>query len=321
MPFRVYGLRSGIGEPHGKCVWGGESRVTSVLVVDPDPAIRALAAEILERAGAVCTVGDNPRQAPHLATVNRPDAVLLSIGPSLEGIEAARTIKAERPKTVVVLLAGHGEDAYLGSTGKTGADALLPKRALPQTLLATLRRLDRPVFGKLWDGRERRQKPPGRRKPQERRRPPSPPEGTIAAPRLDIHAETSGRRPSLVREPSSGLSRIPFAEPCELHGVKGRYAAKICDLSAAGVYVALEPVPDIGENFVISFPLPGRPVPLSVESVVRWHNARWDRRVLELPPGCGMRFLSLTSPDLQQIHTLVSNYVTSLPRLPWAPGH
>jgi CheY-like chemotaxis protein len=295
--------------------------VTSILVVDPDPAIRALAAEILERAGVVCTMGDNPREAAHLANIHRPDGVLLSIGPSLEGIEAARAVKAERPKTVVVLLAGHGEDAYLGSTGKTGADALLPKRTLPKTLLATLRRLDRPAFGKLWDGRERRQKPLGGRKPLERRRSPSPPEGRIAAPRLEVRAEASGKQPALVREPSSGLSRIPFAKPCELHGVKGRYVAKICDLSAAGVYVALEPVPDVGENFVISFPLPGRQAPLSVESVVTWHNARWERRVMDLPPGCGMRFLSLASPDLEQIHTLVTNYVTSLPRLPWPHGH
>jgi CheY-like chemotaxis protein len=295
--------------------------VTSILVVDPDPAIRALAAEILERAGVVCTMGDNPSQAAHLATIHRPDGVLLSIGPSLEGIGAAHTIKAERPKTVVVLLTGHGEDAYLGSTGKTGADALLPKRTLPQTLLATLRRLDGPVFGKLWNGRERRQTLPGGRQRPERRGPPSHSGRKIAAARLDLRAATSGKQPSPVREPSSGLSRIPFAQPCELQGVTGRCPAKICDLSAAGVYVALEPVPQIGENFVISFPLPGREAPLSVESVVTWHNARLDRRVLDLPPGCGLRFLSLASPDLQQIHTLVRSYVTSFPRVPWPPGH
>jgi DNA-binding response OmpR family regulator len=295
--------------------------VAFILVVDPDPTVRAIVAEILERAGAVCTLGDNPRQAAHLATIHRPDGVLLSIGPSLEGIEGARAIKAEWPRMVVVLLTGHGEDAYLGSTGKTGADALLPKRALPQTLLATLRRLDGRAFGKLWDGKERRQGHWGARQRPERRRPASPLEGRIAAARFDVRGETSGKRPFPVREPSSGLSRIPFAKPCQLLGVKGRYVAKTCDLSAAGVYVALEPVPDVGENFVISFPLPGRQAQLSVDSVVRWHNARWERRVLDLPPGCGLRFLSLASPDLQQIHTLVSSYVTALPRAPWPHGH
>ena len=296
--------------------------MTSILIVDPDPATRVLAAEILERVGVVCTMGDPPRQAAHLASINQPDGVLLSIGPSLEGIEAARAIKAEWPKMVVVLLTDHGEDAYLGSTGKTGADALLPKRALPKTLLATFRRLDGPAFRELWDGRERRQKLSGGRHRRERPRPLSPPERRIAAaPPFDIRREALAKQPSPVREPSSGLSRIPFARPCQLHGVKGRYVAKTCDLSAAGVYVALEPVPDIGENFVISFPLPGRNAPLSVESVVTWHNARWDRRVPDLPPGCGMRFLSLASPDLQQIHTLVRLFVTSIPRVPGPHGH
>jgi DNA-binding NarL/FixJ family response regulator len=295
--------------------------VTSILVVDPDPAIRALAVEILERADVVCTMGDNPSQAADLANIHRPDGVLLSIGPSLEGIAAARTIKAKWPKTVVVLLAGHSEDAYLGSTGKTGADALLPKRTLPQTLLATLRRLDGPAFGKLWDGRERREKLAGARQRAERRRPPAPSGKRIAAARLGVRGETSGKQSAPVREPSSGLSRIPFAQPCQLHGVKGRWVATTCDLSAAGVYVALEPVPDIGENFVVSFPLPGRAAPVSADSVVTWHNAPWDRRVLDLPPGCGLRFLSLASPDLQQIHTLVRSYVTSFPPVPWPPGH
>ncbi len=56
--------------------------------------------------------------------------------------------------------------------------------------------------------------------------------------------------------------------PCHLQGVAGRRDAKICDLSAAGVYIALEPVPDVGEGFTISFALPGRENPLTVDSVV-----------------------------------------------------
>jgi len=49
-----------------------------------------------------------------------------------------------------------------------------------------------------------------------------------------------------------------------LQRVAGRRDAKICDLSAAGVYIALEPVPDVGEGFTISFSfaLPGRDNPL-----------------------------------------------------------
>jgi hypothetical protein len=92
-------------------------------------------------------------------------------------------------------------------------------------------------------------------------------------------------------------------------------------LSAAGLYITLEPVPGVGEAFVISLPLPGREVPLTVDSVVTWRNALWDRRVLDLPPGCGLRFLGLSPRDLQHIHALVKSYVTPFPRLPWAYGH
>jgi CheY-like chemotaxis protein len=283
--------------------------VTSILIVDADPAIRAVAAEILEGVGVVCTMGDNPSEAPHLARINFPDGVLLGIGPSLEGIEDARIIKAESPKTVVVLLTGHLQDAYLGSTGKTGADALLPKRALKQALLATLRRLGGPAFGKLWDGRDRRHGLQGGLPRPEGRRPLSPPETRIAVGRLKIRGETSTKHSSPVRRPGSGLSRIPFAQPCHIEGVQGRRDAKTCDLSAAGVYITLEPVPTVGEAFVISLPLPGREVPLNVDSVVTWRNALWDRRVLDLPPGCGLRFLGLSPHDLQDIHALVKTYV------------
>jgi CheY-like chemotaxis protein len=175
--------------------------VPSILIVDADPVIRALAAEILERAGVVCIMGDNPSEAPQLARINRPDGVLLGIGPSLEGIEAARIIKADWPTTVVVLLTGHREDAYLGSTGKTGADALLPKGALPQALLATLRRLDGPAFRKLWDGRERRHGLEGGRPRPERRRP-------VSSSRTDRH-----RSP---RDPRRGLGTASVPGPSAL---------------------------------------------------------------------------------------------------------
>jgi hypothetical protein len=65
-------------------------------------------------------------------------------------------------------------------------------------------------------------------------------------------------------------------------------------LSAAGVYITLEPVPDVGEGFVISLPHPGSGGPLTVDSVVTWRNAPWDRRVLDLPLGSRLRFLGLS---------------------------
>ncbi len=146
----------------------------SVLIVDPDPVTRDLARRILEAAGVVCFVGDDVHAAVSLATLNQPDGVILDIGRALEGIEATRVIKSELPRTKVVLLTSHDEEAYLAATGKTGADALLPKRALRQVelLVTTVRGLGR-EFLSLWDGRDRRHGWPGSPRPwdgTERRR-------------------------------------------------------------------------------------------------------------------------------------------------------
>ncbi len=119
-----------------------------------------------------------------------------------------------------------------------------------------------------------------------------------------------------VRQRISGLYRIPFEGPCHLEGVAGLRAAKICDLSPGGVYIAVEPMPAVGESLTISFALPGREIPLTVKSVVTWRNAFWDSRVWDLPPGCGLRFLGLSPQDGQQIHALVRSQM-----LPWSTAH
>jgi DNA-binding NarL/FixJ family response regulator len=145
----------------------------SVLIIDADSASRTLMKQILEDAGVVCLVLDNSAEAAHLTRLNCPDGVLLEIGASQEGITLARAIKAERPATKVVLIAGHGEEAYLDATGKTGADALLSKKELRQELLSTLRRVDGRAFRGLWNGRERRREGAGELpSPQERRHTP-----------------------------------------------------------------------------------------------------------------------------------------------------
>ncbi len=141
------------------------------MIVDADPDIRGLVKGILEGAGVLCVMGDDPMEAVKLARLNRPDVVLLDIGLSLEGIGATHAIKAERPETKVVLLTGHDEDAFLSATGKTGADALLPKKELRTDLLPVLRAVIGSTFVGIWDGSERRRGlPGGPRRGRERRR-------------------------------------------------------------------------------------------------------------------------------------------------------
>ena len=85
-----------------------------------------------------------------------PDVILMDISlPVVDGLAATRWIKAQRPETRVVLLTNHKEEAYLSATGKSGADAFLPKKQVRSAVLAMVRAAARGFAGG-WDGSERR---------------------------------------------------------------------------------------------------------------------------------------------------------------------
>lgn len=126
----------------------------TVLVADDDDSFRELVKRLLGQ--AVIGEAKSGEAAVRLTGAYRPDVVVMDIGvPGLDGISATRQIKAIDPGIRVILLTGHAEEAYLSATGKTGADALLPKGSARAELLSSIRS----VLGGLrttWDGRERR---------------------------------------------------------------------------------------------------------------------------------------------------------------------
>lgn len=111
-----------------------------VLIVDDDEAFRSLVKRLLGEAVRVVGEADNGVDGVWLARKLRPDVVLMDIGmPSLDGLEATQRIKADRSEAKVILLTGHGEEAYLSATGKSGADAFLPKRKVRSEVLSMVR--------------------------------------------------------------------------------------------------------------------------------------------------------------------------------------
>ncbi len=126
----------------------------TALIVDHDERFRELVGRLL--GPGVRVVGETGRgdDAVLLAAEVRPDVVLMDLDiPGLDSIAATRQIKAAAPRTKVILVIPHEEQAYLSSTGKTGADALLTKRAVRTEILSRIREVVG-GFGSAWDGRQ-----------------------------------------------------------------------------------------------------------------------------------------------------------------------
>jgi DNA-binding response OmpR family regulator len=111
----------------------------TVLVVDDEPRIAAIAADYLRHAGySVLTAGDGT-EALALARAKRPDLVVLDLGlPRLGGLEVARTLRAETAVPIVMLTARVEEsDRLLGL--ELGADDYITKPFSPRELVARVK--------------------------------------------------------------------------------------------------------------------------------------------------------------------------------------
>ena len=118
----------------------------TILVVDDEPKIAALARDYLEHAGfAVVTVADG-RSALEAVGRTRPDLVVLDLGlPEIDGLDVTRTIRRDSTLPIVMLTARDDEiDKVLGL--ELGADDYLTKPFSPRELVArvkaVLRRVD-----------------------------------------------------------------------------------------------------------------------------------------------------------------------------------
>jgi DNA-binding response OmpR family regulator len=120
----------------------------TVLVVDDEPKIVALARDYLEHAGfAVLTASDGPAALEALRR-HRPELVVLDLGlPGMDGLDVTRQIRRDSSLPIVMLTARDDEvDKLVGL--ELGADDYLTKPFSPRELVArvkaVLRRSERP---------------------------------------------------------------------------------------------------------------------------------------------------------------------------------
>jgi DNA-binding NarL/FixJ family response regulator len=127
-----------------------------VLIADGDAAGRAMARRTIE--GVVQVVGEatNDEEAMRLAQDLMPDVILIDIDlPRGGGVPFTHRLKALQPRIKVILTTGHEEERYLSATGRSGADALLPKKSIKAEALSVIRGVTGDMLRR-WDGRERR---------------------------------------------------------------------------------------------------------------------------------------------------------------------
>jgi two-component system, NarL family, response regulator NreC len=113
-----------------------------VLLADDHTLIRAGLRMVVAAQPDLTVVGEagDGRQAVAMTQNLKPDVVVMDIGmPGLNGIEAARQIRAALPETQVVMLSMHSDEAYVLRALKAGAKAYLLKDSAEPDLARAIR--------------------------------------------------------------------------------------------------------------------------------------------------------------------------------------
>ena len=111
----------------------------TILVVDDEPKIAALARDYLEHAGyAVVVAGDGPATLA-LVRSRRPDLIVLDLGlPGLDGLDVARAVRRDSDVPILMLTARTDEADRIAGL-ELGADDYVTKPFSPRELVARVR--------------------------------------------------------------------------------------------------------------------------------------------------------------------------------------
>ena len=105
---------------------GGHSY--TVLVADDNEVAQRLCRRVLEKAGHKVLTASDGQEAVNLALENSPDIILMDVAmPGMDGLEAMRQIRAQKPGMTVVIASAHSmandRERFLAA----GADDVLSK--------------------------------------------------------------------------------------------------------------------------------------------------------------------------------------------------
>lgn len=117
-----------------------------VLLADDHTLVRAGIRSLLESIPGVEVVAEagDGREAFELIVKRRPDVAILDIGmPGLNGLELAKRIPNESPKTKIIILSMHADANYVNQALRAGVHGYLLKGAAVSELPLALRAVTR----------------------------------------------------------------------------------------------------------------------------------------------------------------------------------
>ena len=118
----------------------------NVLIADDHPLIREGLSKILSLNDDIKIIGEarDGREAVKMTMKTHPDVVLMDINmPHMNGIEAARVIKSERPQTGIIALTIHDDQEYIDEMIESGVSGFLLKDVEPETLVKSVREVSK----------------------------------------------------------------------------------------------------------------------------------------------------------------------------------
>ena len=128
----------------GEAALGERTEPARLLLADDHDLVRDGFHRMLGREPDLEVVGEasNGREAVELCRSLRPDLVLMDVRmPEMDGLEATRTIKAERPEVSVLVVSTHENPDYLFEALKAGAAGYVLKDAPKRRLVDAVRRV------------------------------------------------------------------------------------------------------------------------------------------------------------------------------------
>jgi two-component system response regulator NreC len=121
---------------------------TRIVLADDHVLVREGLKSLLEREHfQVMAEASDGQEAVKLIETHHPDIAILDISmPTLNGIDAARSLSRSAPKTKVILLTQHEEEQYIHEALEAGVKGYVLKNQMARDLIQAIRQVGRGEF-------------------------------------------------------------------------------------------------------------------------------------------------------------------------------